>query len=345
MSPRTRSPYEAWPSPDALAVFERCRGRPLTPAKSASARRLTEDLQGVPGLVVEAARAVRDGVCELSDLAERPAAELERRRVLALSEAQRRLLALLAELSPAAMPAALAASEDGGEADLRALERVAFAQSGSPRHLARPLTSTPLPAVDPVGLLERVAAGGGGDGDGLREAAPSLVAALEWGQRAGALDTVVDAARAVEGGLLRCARTGAWGAALECGASAARDSGRAGDEAYFLHQQGTRWLTLGRHEIAEENLLRALELRERLGDRAGAAATHHNFDELRRARIPPKGEPRVPPSWGDAAAAGCPVCARGGSAAWAPSSAPGWRRRSPAGTDVPSPPATRPRPR
>ena len=98
--------------------------------------------------------------------------------------------------------------------------------------------------------------------------------------RAGALDAVVAAARAVDGALLRARRTGACGMASAYGAAAARELGREADEAYFLDQQGTRSLFLGDTKRAQEHLQRALELRDRLGDELGAAATRHNLDVL-----------------------------------------------------------------
>jgi hypothetical protein len=98
--------------------------------------------------------------------------------------------------------------------------------------------------------------------------------------RAGALDAVVAAARAVDGALLRARRAGACGMASAYGAAAARELGREADEAYFLDQQGTRSLFLGDTKRAQEHLQRALELRDPLGDEPGAAATRHNLDVL-----------------------------------------------------------------
>jgi hypothetical protein len=68
---------------------------------------------------------------------------------------------------------------------------------------------------------------------------------------------------------------------LELGAVAAHDRGRTADEAYFMHQRGTRWLLLGERERGEQQLLRALALRRERGDRVASAATRHNLEVLR----------------------------------------------------------------
>lgn len=276
----------------AIEAFERGLGRALHESERLGVARLVAQLEGVPGLVLEAARSIRDGVCGLEDLTERPAAELDRRRVLRLTEAQRSLLALLAELAPAAVPVELLLSGGAREADVETLERRGLIEANSPRYaLARPLAPELLPAIDPGPLLELLTSAA--SGAKLTEAgAPTVVAGLQWGRRAGALDAVVETARAVDGAMIGARRTGAWGAVLACGASAALESGREIDAAYFLHQQGTRWLMLGEHEPAEDHLRRALELRERIGDGRGAAITRHNLDVLdgRSGAVRPAGD-------------------------------------------------------
>jgi hypothetical protein len=271
------------PEAAALGAFERCLGRALDDHEREPAAELINRLDGVPALVLEAARMIRDGVCALPELAERPAEELARLRVVGLTDAQRRLLALLAALAPAAVPTELlAAAGSAGEGDLAALERAELAESSSPRYaLARPLDRVALaglPAVDPASLLGRLA--GGGKAAPVEDVGPAAVAALRWGRRVGALDEVVTAARAVDPILLQARRTGVWGEVTAHGAAAARDLGRAADEAYFLHQQGTRWLCLGETALATKLLGQALDLRERLGDELGAAASRHNLDVL-----------------------------------------------------------------
>jgi hypothetical protein len=271
----------------AVAAYARCLRRSLDRSEERAVAQLVERLGFVPALVLDAARMIRDGVCQLADLSADPEGALDRHRILPLSDAQRRLLALLAELAPAAVPAELFAGAAATVSDAEALERRDLAEANSPRYaLARPLTARArgeLPAPDAAELLQLLA--NEADGQQLTDdAAPAVSAALQWGARAGALDAVIDTARLVDGLLLRAGRTGAWGMAIECGAAAAGERGRELDEAYFLHQAGTRWLCLGEQDRAETQLRRALALREKLGDNAGIAATRHNLDVLYSGR-------------------------------------------------------------
>jgi len=282
------APLRGLPIGAAVSTFERSLGRSLDESERAPVTELVERLACVPALVVEAARLTRDGVCTLSDLAFHPAAVLESRRILPLPEPQRRLLALLVELAPAAVPVDLLETAAGASAsDAEALQRAGFAETNSPSYaLSRPLTDAEraeLPVVACAPFLEHLAEVAR-RGAIEEDACPAAAAALEWGRRENAVESVVDAARAMDGALARARRTGAWGAAIACGEQAAHECGRAADEAYFLHQQGTRWLCLGEHDRAEEELQRALAIRKRIGDGPGAGATLHNLGALDAAR-------------------------------------------------------------
>jgi len=278
------APLRGLPVAAAVSTFERCLNRSLDDGERDAVTDLVERLACVPALVVDAARLTRDGVCTLSELAASPAAVLERRRIIPLSEAQRRLLALFVEVAPAPVPVHLLQTAIGAStSDAEALQEAGFVETNSPSYaLARPLTAVErarLPTLEPGPFLERLAelAKTGSFGE---DACPVAVAALEWGRRENALDAVVSAARDMDGALARARRTGAWGAATACGVQVAHECGREGDEAYFLHEQGTRWLCLGERDRAEEALRRALALRERIADGAGAAATSHNLGVL-----------------------------------------------------------------
>jgi hypothetical protein len=276
------------PGDAGRAAFQRALRRPLEHSESAQVAELVSRFEGVPALVTEAARMVREEICGLDDLADQPVAELDRRRILPLTDAQRRVLALLIDLAPVAVPVdLLCAGAEASVGDAEALERVALAESNSPRYaLARPLAAAPraeLASLDAEPVIRRLVAAAqrrGVDSD----AAPALAAAMAWGLRAGASDAVVDLARSIDGALLVARRTGAWGTVIASGLAAARQVGRTGDEAYFLHQHGTRWLCGGEIDRGQEALRQALALRERLGDDAGTAATRHNLGQLPAGR-------------------------------------------------------------
>ncbi|MDN5856241.1 MAG: choice-of-anchor D domain-containing protein, partial [Actinomycetia bacterium] len=86
-----------------------------------------------------------------------------------------------------------------------------------------------------------------------------------------ALGALLDAAYSASG------RWDAWHDVLAAMLSAAQELGDSAAEAMALHQLGTRALCTSDTTTAVDQLGRALEIRERLDDRLGAAATEHNL--------------------------------------------------------------------
>ena len=89
-----------------------------------------------------------------------------------------------------------------------------------------------------------------------------------------------------------------WRAVLLRGLQAGQAVSDERAEAHMHHQLGALALRTGDREGAARHLTRALDLRERLGDRAGAALTRHNLNQL-DARPPPgsNGKPPSGPRW------------------------------------------------
>ena len=85
-----------------------------------------------------------------------------------------------------------------------------------------------------------------------------------------AADTVLGPQRAL----------GSMGARARCGAARRATARSEAEEAWARHQLGSRALGLGESAVAAAQLGRALQLRESIGDRAGAAVTRHNLDLL-----------------------------------------------------------------
>ncbi|MDX6676875.1 MAG: hypothetical protein QOE31_927 [Solirubrobacteraceae bacterium] len=263
----------------AAGLFARALGRAVSPAEQAAVDAFVDAVDGLPGHVATGARLVRDGSCALGDLVREPAAALARRRLLALPADQQELLGLLAELAPAPVPSRLL-----GPGAQERLERLR-AQGLVERHSPRYTLVAPLPAqlmrelahMGPTELLARLA----DEPDRIDGAdAPSIVAALAWGERAGEDEAVLRAARVLAPAMSRTGCTGAWAAVAQAGLTAARRMGRLADEALFLHEQGTRLGCLGDREPARVALTRARDIRRALPDDGAAAVTEHNLREL-----------------------------------------------------------------
>ncbi|MEL6260304.1 MAG: cadherin-like domain-containing protein [Cyanobacteria bacterium J06626_6] len=109
------------------------------------------------------------------------------------------------------------------------------------------------------------------------ESVEPLLHLLNWTQQTEQWRLSLALVRQMDKPLTMGRRWDRWQQVLQQGVRAAEQSGNGNAEAWALHQLGTRSLALGQSNQADAWLTRALWLRERLGDTAGAAATRHNL--------------------------------------------------------------------
>ncbi len=111
----------------------------------------------------------------------------------------------------------------------------------------------------------------------------------ERGNLMQAIETLLAEGRAAEAGALAKSVQpamvlhglwGSWGDVIDGATAAARQSGDGALRAWALHERGTRAGLLGDRASAADALNQALELRRRMGDQAGAAATRRNMTYL-----------------------------------------------------------------
>jgi len=263
----------------AARLFARVLGRAVSEVQRPDVDAFVARVEGLPGFVVTGAQLVRDGVCTPRDLRDEAGVVLARRRLLALPAEQQELLGLLAELAPAPITGdRLAADAEGRFEGLRAAGLV---ERHSPRYtLTGAIDATAARALPHMGspeFLRHLAAEA--ERVGAHDA-PTVVAALAWGQRDGQDQEVLRAARALAPSMMKAGCTGAWQTVAEFGLAAARRLERLTDEALFLHEQGTRLGCLGEHDDARTALTRARDIRRRLGDDDAAAVSDHNLRQL-----------------------------------------------------------------
>jgi hypothetical protein len=298
---------EGLPARDGVALVEREMGRELDEEERGAAEGICQALEGHPLRILQAAAMVREERLSLEEVARWVESSeagdgLTEEMVGGLPEAQRRTLAVLASLGGATLSGERI-GEIAGLADvtpvLEGLERRGLVQSHSPRYsLAGGVGEVLAGAWKLEGWRERALAGLTRWAEGVREPeevveeAEGIAAILEWAVGAGRWEEVVRLGRAVEGGLALGGRWGAWGRILEWVREGAREGARSlgdeGMEAWALHQGGTRALCLGEEGTARRWLVRALRLREGMGDEAGAAVTRHNLDLLLGPPGPPE---------------------------------------------------------
>lgn len=301
----------------ALALFERGLARPLTTAERPHAVKLCSALEGHPLSIVQLAELVQQAAYSLADLAASVPAHasstdaVARLAMDALSPREKQVLGVLAVMTGVPIHRAHVAAVAGvpdASSELRSLQQRRLAEAHSPGYS---LTISSGPELEQAlhvsGLLERTldylttwAEQHAGEPQMLAEDATTISAVtLRAAQRAH-WPQVFRLARAVEETLVMTRRWGAWGAVLQVGLEAALTTGDLREQGWFRHQLGSRALCLEDISAAENNLAQALEIRESLGDRRGAAATRHNLNVLRGGPPPPPRGPssddRGPPS-------------------------------------------------
>lgn len=278
------------PEPAALKLLERRLGRALTAEERPAARELVAELGGLPLLVVQAAsRIVDDGLPIPQVTAEvraRPSGTAPTVS-LTLSEPERQLLAVLAAArAPVDIELLIAATGLGdAEAVLGSLKDRGVVRSASPRYsLAADLPAAVLAEIEATAWQERAL-------EALtswaeeRSSSPyrvlmevdALLGFLRWAEEQGRWAEVVRLGKAIERPLALAARWSRWELVLGGVLLAARAERDPAQEAWALHQLGTRAVSLAQITEGRTLLLQALATREATGDRAGAEVTRQNL--------------------------------------------------------------------
>jgi len=299
------------PPKDALTLVERRLGRSLTPQERPAARALCTALKCHPLHLIQAAALAREKGLSLTQVAHQtitpsPVEALTTQVLDALSKPERQILAVLALLKGASLPAehlgAITGLTDVGPASQMLLRR-GLAQAHSPRYsLTGDLAQTLQQEWDLAPWGERALAhlttwaeGQQQAPDRLLEEADAILQTLKWAVGADRWAEVVRLGRTIEGALALGGRWAAWAQVLRWILQAAKAVGEQAAQAWALHQLGTRALCLGDSSAARTALTKALRLREALGDKAGAAITKHNLSLLLTPPAPPKKPPQKPP--------------------------------------------------
>ena len=286
----TTVPLRGLPEDAALALMERELGRPLETVERNAAASICRHLEGQPLKLIQACASVTEQQATLEDVARElearaPVEALDQSIAASLSADERKVAALLGALSApiSAEHVQALTGVDDAPATIASLLQRAVVQANSPRYTLR----VPAPGAEE----DR-------DGEALERAAryftdwcdryrdeperiardgTAIVAVMRSMSEVQRWQEVVRLGRSAQDAFLLSARWGLWEQALELLLRAARALGDRSQEAWCLHQLGTRALCLGdaRHRPLLEA---ALHLREELGDRDGAAATRHNLD-------------------------------------------------------------------
>ena len=274
----------------ALAIVEQEVRRALTPDERIEAEALCNALGGHPWRIREAVSRARDEGRSLAEAAR----SLDPTATLAsLTSGEESVLAGLAAVGggPVGLEhlRELTAVEDV-DGVLSGLESRHLVQSHSPRYsLQGPLAEEIARRTDLEPLraraLEHFVDWAEREPDPASVAAerPAVLDLLRWASRTGRDAEAIRLARASEAAFAATGLFGSWGAAVETVIAAARRGGDLANEAWGLHQRGTRSFTLDQGKEALADLERARDIRRHNGDQRGAAASEHNIEVIKGA--------------------------------------------------------------
>ena len=290
----------------ALMLVEQYLGRALRSDEQADFATLCRALDGQPLQIIKAVTQVREEGIPARALVPPglpfPSApeQLSAHMADTLTPEARQALMLMAALGGAPLHvdhiAALTGSRDAA-AMLADLEQRGLAKSHSPRYSltddARGAFPTEAQAQWRRRALSYFADYAEAHADAperLRDDLEPIIATLRGGAAAREWQPVLRLARAADPIAAGSKLWGAWATILGIGLAAARQLRDEAQEAWALHQIGTRALCLGEPDEASRHLCEALRIRERIGDRA-AEITRHNLGQL--PGPPPPTQPPV----------------------------------------------------
>ena len=280
------------PTADAVRLFRNELRRTLSTEEEKGAQIICESVECIPLLVLRAAHEAREQNRSLVDVisASKPGDQtLTESEVNSSSEDEKKVLAALAVFDGAPVAAEHVAAVAGIaiiEPLLEDLERRGLVQSHEQRYtLASDVKAQQLGDSKPwlARAMSHLV-------DWTKErrnqhkliagSAAAILLILKQAVAAQAWNEVRSLGHAAEEALTVSGQWDMWGTALNSINTAARAQGDIAEQAWVLHQIGTRALLLGDRAEAKASLTDALDIRERLNDASGAAVTRHNLDIL-----------------------------------------------------------------
>lgn len=282
------------PTADAVRLFRNELRRTLLPEEEKGAQIICESVACIPLLVLRAAHEARAQNRSLLDVVSESKLtpgdpKLAAAEVNSSSEDEKKVLAALAVFKGtpvAAEHVAAVAGVASVQPLLEDLERRGLVQSHEQQYtLASDVKAQQLGNLKPwfaravIHLVDwtkerrnqhKVIAG----------SAAAILLIVKQAVAAQAWNEVRRLGHAAEEALTVSGKWDMWANVLNSIDTAARAQGDIAEQAWVLHQLGTRALLLGDRAAAKADLTNALEIRERLNDVSGAAVTRHNLNIL-----------------------------------------------------------------
>lgn len=298
------------PLPEAAAVdlLRREAGRVIPDAELAAVRRLVAAVDGQPLHLRQAAALVRLDGRTFDDLARRAESDpgvLDELSISAIGPQAKRALAVLTLVGGALLPSAVLSqmaeiayvSETWESLSARGLAEQGEDRFGLPVCKAEPYRQILYQYIGLASAMRSLGdwlASGDPTGEEARGALDAALSLLGIAAQQRQWQAVVRLVAVVERVLFVQGHWQAWQHTLAQGITAAQAAGDTVSEAYFTHQQGVQHFLHDRTDHARRLLHRALDLRTRMGDLAGAAVTQANLALLEPAALPAPPSSRSP---------------------------------------------------
>ena len=268
----------------APAIATQELGHPLSDVERIAAEAIADAVDGHPVLLRQLYGVARDQRRPLTDVAMQASRLVQRdNRLAALSDPERAVARALSVYAGATVGVEHLEALVGAEAPAAAaaLEARHDAMHGSPRYRLVGALRDLAPKQDAIDRalthFTRWAEEHAGDHEAVLAEREALLALVDRAADAGRWHEAIRLGRAIEAALAWGQCWAAWERVLLRVLAGATSVGDPATEAWALHQLGTRAYGMGDVEHAQKYLEDAAEIRERLRDEPGLAATRQNL--------------------------------------------------------------------
>jgi formylglycine-generating enzyme required for sulfatase activity len=298
-------PLRGLPESESLKLFEKELSRPLNEREKTTVIKICAALQGHPLQILQTAALVRDGGTPVENVLSGIVNEKAEDKSMAymsmanLNESEKQTLAFLAAAGGniVSLEHIKKIFKGGsGQNDIQRLVALGLVQAHSPRFsitnsLAASISATwDLSSWQDVLLIYAINWLSQQPASALvEESSGLLIHTLKTAGERQKWREVIQLGRALEKFMIFYKRWQTWADILNLILTAAKALNDRHIQAWALHQLGSRALYLGYAGDAGTFLSQALNIRQALGDKAGAAVTQHNINTLNGIVAPIKG--------------------------------------------------------
>lgn len=293
------------PEKESLRLFEKELSRPLADPEKTTVTKICSALNGHPLQILQAAALAKDSGKPVENILNRIISETAENKSMvymgmaSINEQEKQILAILAAAGGNIVSLEHIKGifkDSGGENALQRLTSLGLVQTHSPKFsITDALVSSIRSSWDITSwqdillnyaiqwLSQQPAAALVEESSGL------LVHTIRTAGERKQWDEVIQLGRALEKFIVLYKRWQAWSDILNLILTAAKALNDSKVTAWALHQLGSRALYLGYAGEAKTFLSQALNIRQAIGDKAGAAITQHNINTLNGIITPLKG--------------------------------------------------------